>query len=64
MQALRSRGPIRESKAEKQVVGLLSTPLERYDVVTVLGLEHYPAVLGMLRPDMQREMAVKIVQVL
>lgn len=45
------------------MVGLLSTPLERYEVVTVLGLAHYPSVLGLLRPAMRREMATKIVQV-
>ena len=45
-----------------QVAGLLSSPLERYDVVTVLGLEHYASVLRLLRPGVRREMAIKIVQ--
>ncbi|KAL4438691.1 hypothetical protein ABPG77_006295 [Micractinium sp. CCAP 211/92] len=62
--ALRRRGPISEPKAEKQVVTLLSTPLDKYDVVTVLGLAHYPSVMELLQPRMKREMATKIVQTL
>lgn len=46
-QALQRRGPISEAKAEKQVVALLSAPLDAYDAVTLLGLAHYPA--GALR---------------
>ena len=34
LQALQRRGPISEPKAERQVVALLSAPLEKYDVVT------------------------------
>ena len=34
VQALQRRGPITDAKAEKQVVALLSTPLDKYDVVT------------------------------
>ncbi len=33
-QALQRRGPITDPRAEKQVVALLSTPLDKYDVVT------------------------------
>ncbi|KAL4440093.1 hypothetical protein ABPG75_003094 [Micractinium tetrahymenae] len=62
--ALQRRGPIGEPKAEKQVVALLSTPLDKYDVVTVLGLTHYPSVMELLQPRMKREMATKIVQTL
>ncbi|PSC73631.1 vacuolar sorting-associated 35B-like [Micractinium conductrix] len=62
--ALQRRGPISEPKAERQVVALLSAPLEKYDVVTVLGLSHYPSVMELLQPRMKREMAIKIVQTL
>jgi len=34
VQALQRRGSITDPKAEKQVVALLSTPLDKYDVVT------------------------------
>lgn len=34
LQALQRRGPITDGKAEKQVVALLSTPLDKYDAVT------------------------------
>lgn len=33
-QALRSRGTVPAGKAEREVVALLSTPLNKYDVVT------------------------------
>ncbi|EFN52770.1 hypothetical protein CHLNCDRAFT_54198 [Chlorella variabilis] len=62
--ALQRRGPITDGKAEKQVVALLSTPLDKYDAVTVLGLAHYPSVMELLQPRMKREMATKIVQTL
>ncbi|KAL6778260.1 VPS35 [Auxenochlorella protothecoides x Auxenochlorella symbiontica] len=60
--ALRSRGTVPAGKAEREVVALLSTPLNKYDVVTVLGLKQYPAVLSLLRPNMQREVALNIAQ--
>lgn len=62
--ALQRRGPINDSKAEKQVVALLSTPLDKYDAVTVLGLAHYPSVMELLQPRMKREVATRIVQTL
>jgi hypothetical protein len=34
VQALQRRGPISEGKAERQVVALLFTPLDKYDAVT------------------------------
>ncbi|KAI7841140.1 hypothetical protein COHA_005110 [Chlorella ohadii] len=60
--ALQRRGPITDPRAEKQVVALLSTPLDKYDVVTVLGLAHYPSVMELLQPRVKREVATKIVQ--
>ena len=37
LQALERRGPIGDPKAERQVVALLSTPLDKYDAVTGAG---------------------------
>ena len=51
-----------DARAEKQLVALLTIPLESYDVVTVLGLGRYPALMGLLQLSMRKEMAVKIVQ--
>ena len=48
-QALQTRGPP-DARAEKQIVSLLSIPLETYDVVTVLGLGNYPNVMSLLAP--------------
>ncbi|KAK9803789.1 hypothetical protein WJX73_008689 [Symbiochloris irregularis] len=47
--------------AEKQLVQLLSIPLDSYDVVTVLALDKYPSVMALLSPPTRKEMAVKIV---
>ncbi|KAK9808922.1 hypothetical protein WJX72_006449 [[Myrmecia] bisecta] len=62
--ALQSRATSRDARAEKQLVALLSIPLDKFDVVTVLGLNNYPHVMGLLAPATQKEMAVKIVQVI
>ena len=62
MQALASRDVAADARAEKQLVALLTIPLESYDVVTVLGLGRYPALMGLLQLSMRKEMAVKIVQ--
>ena len=50
LQALEKQAPITDVKAEKQLVQLLSTPLDKYDVVTVLELANYPSVMSLLRP--------------
>ena len=50
MQALEKRAPIKDAKAEKLLVQLLSTPLDTYDVVTVLELADYPSVMSLLQP--------------
>ncbi len=51
LQALESRGARAvDAKAEKQLLSLLSTPLDAYPVVTVLGLRHYPRVMALLSP--------------
>lgn len=61
-QALSSRNMAADARAEKQLVSLLSIPLESYDVVTVLGLSRYPSLMGLLQLSTRKEMAVKIVQ--
>ncbi|KAK9832171.1 hypothetical protein WJX74_001409 [Apatococcus lobatus] len=61
-QALEKQAPIKDAKAEKLLVQLLSTPLDNYDVVTVLELANYPSVMSLLRPAKRKEMAVKICQ--
>lgn len=61
-QALRARQLSSDSQAEKQIVRLLSIPLETYDAVTVLGLHNYPSVLSLLSPPTCRQMAVTIIQ--
>lgn len=62
MQALRARQLSSDSQAEKQIVSLLSIPLNTYDAVTVLGLHNYPSVLSLLSPPTCKQMAVTIVQ--
>ena len=62
IQALRDRQLSSDSQAEKQVVSLLSIPLDTYDAVTVLGLHNYPSVLSLLSPPPCKQMAVTIVQ--
>ena len=62
LQALQPRNLAADARAEKQLVALLSLPLESYDVVTVLGLSRYPGLMGLLQLTTRKEMAVKIVQ--
>lgn len=50
MQALEKQAPITDASAEKQLVQLLSTPLDTYNVVIVLELANYPSVMSLLRP--------------
>lgn len=49
-QALAERSAQDDPGAEKQVVQLLSIPLDSYDVVTVLALDKYPTVMALLSP--------------
>lgn len=62
MQALQRRELSADPQAEKQVVALLSIPLDTYDAVTVLGLHNYPSVMSLLSPPTCKQMAVTIVQ--
>lgn len=50
LQALQSRGTDADQSAEKQLTSLLTVPLDKYPVVTVLGLSHYPSVMNLLPP--------------
>ena len=43
-----------DAATEKQLVVLLSQPLEQYGVVTTLALESYALVLALLRPAAQK----------
>lgn len=61
--ALKVRNPIDEDpRAERALVSLLSSSLERYDPVTVLGLDNFMLVVDLLTPDKRRDIAIKIAQ--
>ena len=62
IQALQKRDLATDPRGEKQVVALLSIPLETYDTVTVLGLHNYPSLMALLSPPTCRQMAVTIVK--
>lgn len=49
-------------KAEKQLVALLSMPLGSRDAVTVLSLDQYPPLMGLLSRRTHKDMALKVVQ--
>lgn len=49
-------------KAEKQLVALLSMPLGTRDAVTVLSLDQYPPLMGLLSRRTHKDMALKVVQ--
>jgi hypothetical protein len=49
-------------KAEKQLVVLLSMPLSTRDAVTVLSLDQYPPLMGLLSRRTHKDMALKVVQ--
>ncbi|CAB4287834.1 unnamed protein product [Prunus armeniaca] len=60
---LSGKGKIEDSRATKQVVALLSAPLEKYnDIVTALKLSNYPRVLGFLDSGTNKVMATVIIQ--
>ncbi|CAM8956807.1 unnamed protein product [Rhodiola kirilowii] len=60
---LSSKGKIEDSRATKQIVSLLSAPLEKYnDILTVLTLSNYPRVLDYLDNETSKIMAVVIIQ--
>ncbi|XP_031738004.1 vacuolar protein sorting-associated protein 35A isoform X2 [Cucumis sativus] len=60
---LSGRGKIEDSKATKQIVALLSAPLEKYnDIVTTLKLSNYSHVMEYLDGETIKVMATVIVQ--
>ncbi|XP_059437555.1 vacuolar protein sorting-associated protein 35A [Corylus avellana] len=60
---LSGKGKIVDSKATKQIVALLSAPLEKYnDIVTALKLSNYPRVLEYLDNETNKVMATVIIQ--
>ncbi|CAI0461638.1 unnamed protein product [Linum tenue] len=51
-------GKVEDNKATKQIVALLSAPLEKYnDIVTALKLSNYPRVMGYLDTETSKIMA-------
>ncbi|CBI17331.3 hypothetical protein AAG906_015820 [Vitis piasezkii] len=60
---LSSAGKLEDSKSTKQIVALLSAPLEKYnDIVTVLKLSNYPRVMEYLDNRTNKVMAIVIIQ--
>ena len=60
---LSGKGKIEDSRATKQVVALLSAPLEKYnDIVTALKLSNYPRVMDFLDTGTNKVMATVIIQ--
>ena len=56
-------GKVEDSKATKQIVALLSAPLEKYnDIVTALKLSNYPRVMEYLDSETSKIMATVIIQ--
>lgn len=49
LQALAARETTEGSRAEKQLVTLLSIPLDTYEVLTVLSLGNYPKLMSLLQ---------------
>lgn len=60
---LSGKGKIEDNKATKQIVALLSAPLEKYnDIVTTLKLSNYSHVMEYLDGETIKVMAMVIVQ--
>lgn len=54
---------LEDSRATKQVVALLSAPLDKYnDIVTALRLSNYPRVMDHLDDGTNKVMAMVIIQ--
>ncbi|KAL4027215.1 hypothetical protein IC575_015678 [Cucumis melo] len=63
MKKLSGRGKIEDTRATKQIVALLSAPLEKYnDIVTTLKLSNYSHVMEYLDGETIKVMATVIVQ--
>jgi vacuolar protein sorting-associated protein 35 len=60
---LEGKGKVKDSKATKQLVALLSAPLEKYkDVVVVLKLSNYARVMEHLDYETNKVMTVVLIQ--
>ncbi|CAM8972218.1 unnamed protein product [Rhodiola kirilowii] len=60
---LSAKAKLEDNKATKQMVALLSAPLEKYnDVVTALTLSNYPRLLDFLDAETNKIMAMVIIQ--
>ncbi|XVE82455.1 hypothetical protein DITRI_Ditri16bG0005800 [Diplodiscus trichospermus] len=60
---LSGKGKLEDNKATKQIVALLSAPLEKYnDIVTTLKLSNYPCVMEYLDSETNKVMAAVIIQ--
>ncbi|KAF7809633.1 vacuolar protein sorting-associated protein 35A-like [Senna tora] len=60
---LSGKGKIEDTRATKQIVALLSAPLEKYnDIVTALKLSNYPRVMEYLDIPTNKVMAAVIIQ--
>lgn len=63
MKKLSNKPKLEDSRATKQVVALLSAPLEKYsDIVTSLTLSNYPRVMDHLDNETNKIMAMVIIQ--
>ncbi|GLT39277.1 hypothetical protein SLA2020_134760 [Shorea laevis] len=60
---LSGKGKLEDSKATKQIVSLLSAPLEKYnDIVIALKLSNYPRIMEYLDSETNKVMATVIIQ--
>lgn len=60
---LSGKAKLQDNRAIKQVVALLSAPLEKYsDIVTALTLSNYPRIMGHLDAATNKVMAMVIIQ--
>lgn len=57
-----NRASVHDQKGEAALSKLLTTPLNRYDVVKLLALDTYPKLMDLLFPIKRKEMARKIVE--
>lgn len=63
MKKLSGKPKLEDKRATKQVVALLSVPLEKYnDTVTALTLSNYPRVMDYLDDGTNKVMAMVIIQ--
>ncbi|KAL3377863.1 hypothetical protein AABB24_003990 [Solanum stoloniferum] len=63
VQKLSGKGKLKDNKATKQIVALLSAPLEKYkDIDTALKLSNYPRLMENLDDSTSKEMATVLVQ--